>query len=59
MPRIPCVDSFNGDYCHTARWPEGDSGWQGNDFSGLRVGVVGTGATGTQVIQEVAKMPKN
>lgn len=58
MPRIPGVDSFKGDYCHTARWPEGDTGWQGNDFSGLRVGVIGTGATGTQVIQEVAKTAK-
>ena len=50
MPRIPGIDSFKGQYWHTARWPK-----QPVDFTGKRVGVIGTGATGVQVIQEVAK----
>lgn len=55
LPGIPGRDSFAGDSCHTARWPMGDSGWKANDFKGLKVGVIGTGATGVQVIQEIAK----
>ena len=55
LPGIPGRDSFAGDSCHTARWPLGDSGWKANDFKGLKVGVIGTGATGVQVIQEIAK----
>lgn len=42
-------DSFLGDVYHTARWPK-----QPVDFTGKRVGVVGTGATGIQVIQTIA-----
>ena len=36
--------------CHTARWPK-----EGIDYAGKRVAVIGTGATGVQTIQEVAK----
>ena len=50
MPRIPGVESFKGQSCHTARWPH-----EGVDFAGKRVAVIGTGATGVQTIQEVAK----
>jgi cation diffusion facilitator CzcD-associated flavoprotein CzcO len=50
LPRIPGVDSFKGQSCHTARWPHA-----GVDFAGKRVAVIGTGATGVQTIQEVAK----
>ena len=42
-------ESFKGDVYHTARWPS-----QPVDFTGKRVGVVGTGATGIQVIQTIA-----
>jgi len=55
MPRIPGIDTFKGDWAHTARYPKEGFGGRGNDFSGKRVGVIGTGATGVQVIQEVAK----
>ena len=58
LPGIPGRDTFAGESCHTARWPQGDSGWKANDFSGLRVGVIGTGATGVQVIQEISKTAK-
>lgn len=42
-------DSFEGQIFHTARWPK-----ESIDFSGKRVGVVGIGATGIQVIQTIA-----
>ncbi len=50
MPRIEGVDSFQGQSCHTARWPH-----ESVSFEGKRVAVIGTGATGVQTIQEVAK----
>ncbi len=55
LPRIPGIDTFKGEWAHTARYPKEGFGGRGNDFSGKRVGVIGTGATGVQVIQEVAK----
>ena len=50
MPRIEGVESFKGEACHTARWPH-----EPVSFAGKRVAVIGTGATGVQTIQEVAK----
>jgi len=50
MPNIPGTGSFLGASYHTARWPH-----EPVDFTGKRVAVIGTGATGVQVIQEVAK----
>ncbi len=41
--------SFKGPIVHTARWPK-----EGIDLRGKRVGIVGTGATGLQVIQTIA-----
>lgn len=49
VPDIPGLDSFAGECHHTARWPQ-----QGLDVVGKRLGVIGTGASGVQVIQEVA-----
>ena len=49
MPRIEGVDSFQGRAFHTARWPK-----QPVDFTGQRVAVIGTGATGIQTIQTIA-----
>ena len=54
LPRIPGLDSFQGQSCHTARWPH-----EPVDFVGKRVAVIGTGATGIQTIQEVAKTAKH
>ncbi len=42
-------ESFKGEVYHTARWPK-----EPVDFTGKRVGVVGTGATGIQVVQTIA-----
>ena len=50
VPDLPGLDRFAGDCHHTARWPE-----EGVPFAGRRVGVVGTGASGVQVVQEAAK----
>lgn len=49
-PPIPGRESFAGETCHTSRWPDREV-----SFEGKRVAVVGTGATGVQVIQEAAK----
>jgi cation diffusion facilitator CzcD-associated flavoprotein CzcO len=50
LPRIEGVETFRGESCHTARWPH-----EPVSFAGKRVAVIGTGATGVQTIQEVAK----
>lgn len=46
-PNIAGLDDFGGRCLHTARWPQ-----EGVDLKGQRIGVLGTGATGVQVIQE-------
>ena len=50
MPRIPGVETFQGQSCHTHYWPN-----EPVRFEGKRVAVIGTGATGVQTITEVAK----
>ena len=50
MPRIPGVETFKGQSCHTHYWPK-----EPVSFEGKRVAVIGTGATGIQTITEVAK----
>ena len=50
MPNIPGIDMFKGLSCHTHRWPEDRV-----NFAGKRVGIIGTGATAVQTIQELAK----
>src|SRR5271166_122532 len=50
LPRIEGRDSFKGKSFHTARWPK-----EPVDFAGRRVAVIGTGATGVQTIQTIAK----
>ncbi|KIV80265.1 hypothetical protein PV11_07778 [Exophiala sideris] len=48
-PDIPGVHDFKGEAFHTARWPDNVS------LEGKRVGIIGTGATGIQTIQEIVK----
>ena len=50
MPRIAGVETFKGQSYHTAYWPH-----EPVSFAGKRVAVIGTGASGVQTIQEVAK----
>lgn len=48
-PSFPGREQFQGQVYQTARWPQTEI-----DFSGQRVGVVGPGATGIQVVQTLA-----
>jgi cation diffusion facilitator CzcD-associated flavoprotein CzcO len=50
VPDIAGLDSFEGDWHHTARWPE-----EGVDVRRRRVGVIGTGSTGIQLIPEIVE----
>ena len=49
-PDIPGLHSFGGDWYHTGQWPH-----EGVDFSGKRVGIVGTGSSGIQSIPVIAR----
>jgi cation diffusion facilitator CzcD-associated flavoprotein CzcO len=49
LPRLAGIESFQGQSFHTARWPR-----EKVDFTGKRVAVIGTGATGVQTIQSIA-----
>lgn len=50
-PDFPGLEKFRGPCHHTAHWPQ-----EGLDLTGKRVAVVGTGASGVQVVQEAAKI---
>ena len=50
VPDVPGMENFAGERYYTAEWPH-----EGVDFSGKRVGLIGTGATGIQVATEVAE----
>ena len=49
MPRLEGIDSFKGRSFHTYYWPH-----EPVDLAGKKVAVIGTGATGIQVIGEIA-----
>lgn len=56
-PRVPDfkgVESFRGKWYHSGLWPAEEV-----DFTGLRVGVVGTGSSGVQMIPHIAKQAKH
>ncbi|MBT3534281.1 MAG: NAD(P)/FAD-dependent oxidoreductase [Rhodospirillaceae bacterium] len=56
-PRVPDfagLESFQGKWYHTGLWPH-----EGVDFTGLRVGIVGTGSSGVQSIPIIAKQAKH
>ncbi len=50
LPQFEGLETFQGQWYHTGQWPH-----EGVDFTGQRVAVIGTGATGVQVVPEVAK----
>jgi len=50
LPEIPGVASFAGPTYHTGAWPH-----EGVDFSGQRVGVIGTGSSAIQAIPVIAR----
>lgn len=49
-PDIPGLKRFEGRLLHTAGWPHEDV-----DFTGRRVGVIGTGASAVQAIPRIAR----
>ncbi|MHA6794328.1 flavin-containing monooxygenase [Pseudonocardia bannensis] len=50
LPNLEGLEDFGGTWHHTALWPQ-----DGLDLTGQRVGVIGTGASGVQVIQEAGR----
>ena len=56
-PKFKGMELFRGKSFHSYYWPHAQEGFGGKhfDFAGKRVGVIGTGATGVQIISEVAK----
>jgi cation diffusion facilitator CzcD-associated flavoprotein CzcO len=49
-PEVPGIESFRGETFHTGHWPK-----EGVDFTGKRLGVIGTGSSGIQSIPIMAK----
>ena len=49
-PGFQGLDLYEGNWYHTGLWPK-----EGVDFSGKRVGIIGTGSTGIQAIPVIAK----
>ncbi|EDX80121.1 Pyridine nucleotide-disulphide oxidoreductase, putative [Brevundimonas sp. BAL3] len=50
LPDIEGIDGFEGRMLHTGRWPH-----DGVDFTGRRVGVIGTGSSAVQAIPKIAE----
>ncbi|MCS5720124.1 NAD(P)/FAD-dependent oxidoreductase [Herbiconiux sp. CPCC 205763] len=48
-PDIPGIDSFQGEKYHTAHWPR-----SGVDLAGKKVGLIGLGASGIQIVPVIA-----
>ncbi|MFK0247792.1 flavin-containing monooxygenase [Amycolatopsis azurea] len=49
-PEIPGISRFRGESFHTGRWPH-----EPVDLAGKRVGIIGTGSSGIQVLPELAE----
>jgi cation diffusion facilitator CzcD-associated flavoprotein CzcO len=49
-PKFPGTETFGGESYHTGRWPH-----EKVDFSGKRVGVIGTGASAVQAVPLIAQ----
>ena len=52
FPDIPGLNTFSGEMYHTGAWPKE------YDFAGKRVGIIGCGSTGVQVITQLGKEDK-
>jgi len=53
-PKFPGLETFQGRWYHTGRWPH-----EGVDFTGQRVGVIGTGSSAIQSIPIIAAQAKH
>lgn len=54
VPRIPGLETFQGDWYHTGQWPH-----EGVNFTGKRVAMIGTGSTGIQAAPVIAAQAKH
>jgi cation diffusion facilitator CzcD-associated flavoprotein CzcO len=54
VPKIPGLEGFGGQWYHTGLWPH-----EGVDFTGKRVGQIGTGSTGIQAVPVIAAQAKH
>jgi cation diffusion facilitator CzcD-associated flavoprotein CzcO len=54
VPKFPGLEEFAGDWYHTGQWPH-----EGVDFTGKRVGMIGTGSTGIQAAPVIAASAKH
>lgn len=54
VPDIPGLESFQGAWYHTGKWPH-----EGVDFTGKRVGQIGTGSTGIQAAPVIAETARH
>jgi cation diffusion facilitator CzcD-associated flavoprotein CzcO len=54
VPKFPGLEDFAGDWYHTGQWPH-----EGVDFTGERVGMIGTGSTGIQAAPVIAASAKH
>lgn len=54
VPNFPGLQDFKGDWYHTGQWPH-----EGVDFTGKRVGMIGTGSTGIQAAPVIAAQAKH
>ena len=54
LPPFQGIETFEGEWHHTSQWPRG-----GVDFTGKRVGIIGTGSTGIQAVPVVAEQAEH
>lgn len=54
VPKFKGLETFKGDWYHTGNWPP-----EGVDFTGKRVGQIGTGSTGIQAAPVIAERSKH
>jgi len=52
IPNLPGLDTFEGPLFHSSKWDTG------LDVTGARIGVIGSGSTGTQIVPALAKTAK-
>ncbi len=53
VPRFKGLETFTGQWYHTGQWPK-----EPVDFTGKRVGVIGTGSSSVQMIPIIAKQAR-
>src|SRR5262249_10694187 len=53
VPDFPGLPRFKGRWYHSGLWPH-----EGVDFCGLKVGVIGTGSSGVQMIPIIARQAR-